>query len=89
MVLEYSGRSLAMIELASYIKQAVFFSILANVIMPWQGIVIFVVKITGIALLISVVEVSMSKMRLFRVVDLASFSFMVAVAAVIVSSLGF
>jgi Formate hydrogenlyase subunit 4 len=89
MVLEYSGRSLALIELASHIKQAVFFAILANVIMPWHGIGMFIVKILTIALFVSLLEVSIAKMRLFRVVDLASFSFVLAVVAVIISSLGF
>ena len=89
MVLEYSGRSLAVIELASYIKQAIFFSILANVIMPWQGIVMFIAKMITISLSISIIEISISKMRLFRVVDLASFSFILAVVAVIISSIGF
>ena len=89
MVLEYSGPSLALIELASYIKQAVFFSLLANVILPRQGIVVFIAEIAAISLIISGLEVSIAKMRLFRVVDLASFSFVLAVVAVIISILGF
>ncbi|MDO8535702.1 MAG: NADH-quinone oxidoreductase subunit H [Candidatus Omnitrophota bacterium] len=89
MVLEYSGRSLALIELASYIKQAVFFSLLANVIMPWQGIAMFIAKIISISLLISVIEISIAKMRLFRIVDLASFSFVMAVVSIIISGLGY
>jgi formate hydrogenlyase subunit 4 len=88
MTLEYSGRSLALIEFASYIKQAVFFSLLANVIMPWQGMSMFIVKITVICVSISLIEVSVAKMRLFRVVDLASFSFVLALVALIISSLG-
>lgn len=89
MALEYSGRSLGLIELAAHIKQAVFFSILANIIMPWQGVIMFIAKIIAISLLISIIEISIAKMRLFRVVDLASFSFVLAVVAVIISSLGF
>ena len=89
MVLEYSGRSLGLIELASHIKQAVFFSIMANVIMPWQGVAMFITKIIAISLFISIIEVLIAKMRLFRVVDLASFSFVLAVVSVVISSLGF
>ena len=89
MVLEYSGRSLASIEMASHIKQAVLFSILANVILPWQGIAMFIAKMILISLSISLTEVSVAKMRLFRVTDLASFSFILAVVAVIISSMGF
>jgi len=89
MVLEYSGRSLAFIELASHIKQAIFFSILANVIMPWQGIPMFMAKIIVICLLISLIDISVAKMRLFRVVDLASFSFVLALISVIISSMGY
>ncbi len=100
MVLEYSGRSLALIELASYIKQIVFFSLIASVIFPWgisSGTAIdslfislgaYFLKITILCVFISVIEVSVSKMRLFRVVDFASIAFVLSVLGVIISSMG-
>lgn len=88
MVLEYSGRSLALIELAGHIKQAVLFSILVNLILPWTNIVFYILKILAVTVCIGLMEISIAKMRLFRVVDLLSFSFILSVLAVIVSAAG-
>ncbi|MFA5389761.1 MAG: NADH-quinone oxidoreductase subunit H [Candidatus Omnitrophota bacterium] len=96
MVLEYSGRSLGFIELASHIKQIVFFSLIANVVFPIgiQGgnmaftIVIYILKILGIGALVGFIEVSMAKMRLFRAVDFLAFSFVAGLAAVVISIMG-
>ena len=100
MVLEYSGRSLALIEMASYIKQIVFFSLIASVIFPWGissgvsmnsffiSIGAYCLKITILCVFISVIEVSVAKMRLFRVVDFASIAFVLSILGVIISSMG-
>ncbi|MDD5729882.1 MAG: NADH-quinone oxidoreductase subunit H [Candidatus Omnitrophica bacterium] len=101
MVLEYSGRSLALIELASHIKQIVFFSLLADIIFPWSslrflnnpglifaGISFYCVKIAVIALCVAVVEVSLAKMRLFRVVDFLGLSFVLSIMAGVIQALG-
>jgi len=69
MVLEYSGRNLAMIELASHIRQIVFLTLIANVALPTaRGF--YALKLLALAGIIAVVEVSTAKIRLFRVVDL-------------------
>ncbi|MDD5428701.1 MAG: NADH-quinone oxidoreductase subunit H [Candidatus Omnitrophica bacterium] len=93
MVLEYSGRSLALIELASHIKQIVFFTILSWYIFTPQvpGIyawAIFPAKIAAISIIVAFVEISLAKMRLFRAVDFLSFSFFIALVASIAASLG-
>lgn len=88
MVLEYSGRSLAFIEIASYIKQIVFFSLIANILFPGFGIIMYVLKILGISAAISFIEVSVAKMRLFRAVDFLAFSFVIALAAIVISIMG-
>lgn len=88
MVLEYSGRSLAFIEMASYIKQIVFFSLIANILFPGFGIIMYVLKILGISAAISFIEVSVAKMRLFRAVDFLAFSFVIALAAIVISIMG-
>ncbi|MDD5135813.1 MAG: NADH-quinone oxidoreductase subunit H [Candidatus Omnitrophica bacterium] len=85
MVLEYSGRSLALLELAAHIKQVVFFSILANCVFP---VGILPVKILIIAAMIALVEVSVAKMRLFRAVDFLSFAIVLSVAALVISAVG-
>ena len=84
MVLEYSGRSLALLELAAHIKQIVFFTILATVVFPiWVPANILV-----ISAIIAVVEVSVAKMRLFRAVDYLSFALVLSVAALVISAVG-
>ncbi len=89
MVLEYSGRSLALIELASHIKQIVFFTILANVIFPiGAGLAVYVVKILMISAMIGVIEISIAKMRLFRAVDFLTFSLVLSMAALVISAAG-
>ena len=93
MVLEYSGRSLALIELAAHIKQIFFFTlILLYLFIPiatWRwGWAFFPIEIVVISLAIALVEISVAKMRLFRVVDFLSFAFFMALVASIAAGLG-
>lgn len=101
MVLEYSGRSLALIELASHIKQIIFFSLIANVVFPLgitftgtgfamllAGIIIYLFKLAVISAVISIIEVSVAKMRLFRVVDFLNFAFVLSLVAVVTAVIG-
>ncbi len=90
MVLEYSGRYLALIEWAAGLKLAVFLSLIANVFAPWGiattlaptalaiGLVVYAVKIAGLAVLIGVIECMFAKLRLFRVTDLLGVAFILA-----------
>ncbi len=100
MVLEYSGRSLALIEVSSYIKQMVWFSLLSCLIFTgsrfqcagaaqalfYAGL--FFAKVIGLAVIVSVIEVAIAKMRLFRVVDLFAFMFVVSALSMIAAILG-
>jgi len=94
MVLEYSGRSLAMIELASHIKQIIFFAIVANVIFPLGGCGIFMsfafflAKLLIISVIVAFIEISMAKMRLFRAVDFLGFSFVLSVMSLVAKTIG-
>lgn len=92
MILEYSGRSLALIELSGQIKQILFFIILSWYFFPvpqpgWAGIML-VARILLISLVVAFIEISLAKMRLFRAVDFLSFAFFIALVASIVSSIG-
>jgi len=90
MVLEYSGRYLALIEWAAGLKLAVFLSLIANIFAPWGiattlapaamgiGLVAYLLKIAGLALLIGVIECMFAKLRLFRVTDLLGVAFILA-----------
>lgn len=94
MLLEYSGRSLAVLELAAHVKQMVFFLLLANVLLPWNvwgfvsGSAVVAGKVVLIGVAVAFVEVSVAKMRLFRVVDFLSFSLVMAFMAVVLAAAG-
>lgn len=88
MILEYSGRRLAMVELAAHVKQILFFTILANIIIPFGGMALYPLKIVAISVIISVIEVSLAKMRLFRVVDFVTFALALSIMAMVFSAVG-
>jgi formate hydrogenlyase subunit 4 len=80
MVLEYSGRHLAMIELAASMKLLLYLSLLACLFTPWglatpgMGTAAFAVGLTSYfgklaagGMLLAVFETIVAKMRVFRV----------------------
>jgi formate hydrogenlyase subunit 4 len=95
MVLEYSGRYLALIEWAAGLKLLVFLTLIANVFAPWGiatsmepaalsiGLTIYLVKISGLAVLIGVIESMFAKLRLFRVTDLLGVAFILALLGLV------
>ena len=92
MLLEYSGRHLALMEYAAVVKQLIFITLLANIFIPLDGLipvgnfilaliislVVFVIKTVFISALVAAVEVSTVKLRLFSVPNLAALSFILA-----------
>ncbi len=91
MILEYSGRHLAMMELGASIKQLVFITLLVNICLPLDQLVTFagigavavslllyVIKVIAAAVLIAVIEVNTVKFRFFSVPNLAALSFILA-----------
>lgn len=97
MILEYSGRYLALIEWAAGLKLLIFFALLANLFVPWGvattldpsdvaiAVAAFIAKITFLALIVAVLETRLAKLRLFRVPELLALGFVVALLAVITS----
>src|SRR6266516_1200224 len=95
MILEYSGRYLALIEWASAIKFSLFLVLLANIFVPWgiaatsqpgavaAGLLALVIKLGVLAVSLAILETSVAKLRLFRVPELLTGSFMLALLAVI------
>lgn len=95
MVLEYSGRHLALVEWAGAVKLTVFLSLLANVFAPWGiataltplslsvGLAVYVAKLAGLAVVIGTIECMFAKMRLFRVSDLLGAAFILALLGVL------
>jgi len=94
MVLEYSGRYLALIEWAAGMKLFVFLALLGNLFVPWgmpaaevtPGILLdaiaLAVKLALLGGLVALVESAVAKLRLFRVPELLSGSFVLAVLSV-------
>ena len=93
MLLEYSGRYLALIELGAAIKQLVLMVLLVNIFFPFGlvtdatplaallGIVLFLAKLLLLAGVVVLVEFTNAKLRLFRVPDLLSAAFILATLA--------
>ncbi|KAF5065829.1 Formate hydrogenlyase subunit 4 [anaerobic digester metagenome] len=94
MLLEYSGRELAMMEMASYVRLTMFMVILCNVFFPW-GIALgtgageiaigagsIALKLLLLSVSVALVESVMAKMRLFRLPNLLTISFTLSLLAV-------
>jgi formate hydrogenlyase subunit 4 len=82
MILEYSGRHLAVIELAAMLKLLLYISLIGCLFAPWGiapvpatpaaytiGAAAYVVKLGVFGALLSLFETSIAKMRVFRVPD--------------------
>jgi formate hydrogenlyase subunit 4 len=80
MVLEYSGRHLAMIEFGAFLKLLLYISLIACVFVPWKialfgtgplayaiGAGAYIVKLALAGFLLAVFETATAKMRVFRI----------------------
>ena len=97
MILEYSGRHLAMVEWAAGMKLFLFLTLLSNLFFPWgvalnnapaalfTALLALATKLLLFAAAIALVETAVAKLRLFRVPELLAGSFTVALLAVVTS----
>ena len=95
MILEYSGRYLALIEWSASVKQLVLMALLVNIFFPVGiatdvgpvalalGLLGFIAKLLVLAGAVVLVETSNAKLRLFRVPDLLSAAFILATLALL------
>lgn len=96
MVLEYSGRHLAMIELAAALKLTLYLAMIACVFFPMGmandpadlgadalGAVAWLVKIAAGGVLLGVAEMSVAKMRVFRVPNFLGAALMLGLLGVL------
>jgi formate hydrogenlyase subunit 4 len=94
MILEYSGRHLALVELASFVKLLLYVSVIGCVFAPWgiatagegpaaylAGLAVYAGKLAGAGFLLAVFETAIAKMRVFRVSDFLGAAFMLGVLA--------
>jgi len=94
MILEYSGKKLALMEWAAFNKLFIFLALGVNLFFPIglahtagvitisTGIIIFMIKIILGALFIALLESSMAKFRFFRLPDLLLISFILNAIAI-------
>ena len=94
MVLDTSGRNLALFELAHAVKQTLLMALLLNILIPFGvteelsvlaiagGFIIFLIKGAGLSLLIGLVESSFAKMRFFRLPNLFMMAFFFSVLTI-------
>ena len=90
MILEYSGRHLALIEWAAQIKLMIYAVLVANIFWPWGiaqeftsealgiGVVAIATKLTALAVVLVVWETVLAKMRIFRVPPFLGFAFLLS-----------
>jgi formate hydrogenlyase subunit 4 len=90
MILEYSGRHLALIEWAAQIKLMIYMVLIANIFLPLGiavnltgtdlaiGVVAIAAKLALLAVVLVVWETVMAKMRLFRVPQFLGFAFLLS-----------
>jgi formate hydrogenlyase subunit 4 len=97
MILEYSGRDLALVEWASALRLTILLGLLANLFAPWGiatttsltglalGVGFLTAKVVGLAAVLATGEVFAAKLRLFRVPELLAGSLALALLAVLAS----
>ena len=91
MVLEYSGRHLALIELAAATKLLLYVSLIGCVFVPWgittpdsgagvlaAGLAFYVAKLAVAGGILAAFETSIAKMRLFRVTEFLGGALLIA-----------
>jgi len=88
MILEYSGRHLALIEWASQLKLMLYGVLIANIFLPWgiaqtfslhdlaYGLLAIMGKLAVLAIILAIAETLVAKMRLFRVQEYLGFAYL-------------
>jgi len=90
MILEYSGRHLALIEWAGQIRLMLYGVLIANIFLPWGlareftpealgiGAAAIAAKLGVLAIVLALAETSVAKMRLFRVQEFLGFAYLLS-----------
>jgi len=90
MILEYSGRHLALMEWAAMLKLLVYGVLLANLFVPWGvglslapaplagGLAAILLKLGTLGILLATAETGLAKMRLFRVPQFLGLAFILS-----------
>ena len=94
MVLEYSGRHLALVELSASLKLLLYASLIACLFVPWGlasagegpealaiGVASYAAKVAALGFLLALFETAIAKMRVFRVPELLGAALMLGLLA--------
>jgi formate hydrogenlyase subunit 4 len=99
MVLDYSGRHLALLEWAAAVRQMVLFTLVANLFLPWgialepsrgalgAGFLAWTLKLFAFAIVVALGESLTAKLRLFRVPEFLGMAFLLSLLALTSNSL--
>ncbi|MTJ81151.1 MAG: formate hydrogenlyase [Telmatospirillum sp.] len=96
MVLEYSGRHLALMEAAAMVRLLLFMSIISSLFFPWGmafvddgvagvalGLLAWLAKVSALAMVLGFFESLVAKMRVFRIADFLGGALLLALLATI------
>lgn len=95
MILEYSGKSLALMEWSQSIKQIILFTLMVNIFVPWGisssillsslavGFLTFIGKISLFGIFVAFLESSVAKWRLFRIPDLIAIAIATSMVGIV------
>jgi formate hydrogenlyase subunit 4 len=91
MILEYSGRHLALLEYGAAVKQLVFLTLFVNILIPQDQLIgflgvgalglsllIYFIKVILLTLVIGIIEINTVKFKLFSIPNLAALAFILA-----------
>jgi len=96
MLLEYSGRHLALMEWASMVKLLLFATLIIDLFVPWGisgdatlitiilALIIWICKLMVLFVILAVMETSMAKLRLFEVPQYLGTAFVLAFLGLII-----
>ncbi|MDR4503543.1 MAG: NADH-quinone oxidoreductase subunit H [Candidatus Scalindua sp.] len=96
MILEYSGKRLALVEWAAANKFMIFLALGVNLFFPWGmanssdftdiivSLALFLSKMLGFCLTIATLESRVAKIRFFRIPDILFTSFILCVIAIVI-----
>jgi formate hydrogenlyase subunit 4 len=95
MILEYSGRHLALMEAAAMLKLLLYISLIACIFLPFgmaqgdgaaalaRGLGLYLAKLLGGAVILALFETSLAKMRVFRVSEFLAAALLLGLLAMI------
>ncbi|MEX0796646.1 MAG: NADH-quinone oxidoreductase subunit H [Acidimicrobiia bacterium] len=97
MILEYAGPDLGLVEFAAQLRLTLFLTLICTLFLPWGmattataaavgiGVAAWLVKVLALGAAVAILEVSLAKLRLFRVPELLAAAFILSFLAVVVS----